>query len=408
MIKELMNRRVATIAALGFASGLPLALSGSTMQAWLTESGIDVATIGMFSVVGLPYLFKFVWAPLLDRYQPGWPGRRRDWILLSQLALAGLLFWLGYADLARGAVAWLGIGAFLVAFMSATQDVAIDAYRTEILAERERGFGAAVFVTGYRVAMLVSGAGALILADALGFPVTFMLMGAILFVGVVANLLGPSPAEDIPVPRTLQAAVIGPWQNFFTRPGAVTLLAIVVLYKLGDAFAGTLTTTFLLRGLDFSLTDVGAINKGLGLFASICGGLYGGALMYRLGLYRSLLAFAWLQAITNFGFLVLALVGKSYLGLVAVIGLENLTGGMGSAAFVALLMAMCDRRFTATQYALLSAAASIGRVVAGPPSGMLVEMLGWPAFFVLTFVVALPAIALLAARRHLVESLEMP
>ncbi len=402
----LANRRIAAIALLGFASGLPLALSDSTLQAWLTAGGVDVRVIGVFSLVGLPYVFKFVWAPLVDRFQPGWPGRRRDWILLSQVALALLLAGAGLGDLAAGPLAWLGVVACLIAFMSATQDIAIDAYRAEVLAERERGFGAAVSVTGYRIAMLVSGAGALALADRIGFAMTYVAMSVILLLGVLATLQAPAVADDVAAPRTLRDAVLGPLQNFFTREAAWTLLLLVLAYKLGDAFAGRLTLVFLLRELGFSLTDVGAIYKGLGLIATIAGALYGGALMVRLGLYRALLLFAWLQAVTNLGFLALALTAPSYWSMIAVVGLENLTGGMGTAAFVALLMAICDRRFTATQFAMLTAVASLGRVIAGPPSGYLVDVLGWASFFAVTFLVALPAIVILVARRRLVETLD--
>lgn len=406
MISTLLNRRVITIALLGFASGLPLALSGATMQAWLTLADVRVTTIGLFSLVGLPYVFKFLWAPIVDRFQPGWPGRRRDWIALCQLSLALLLAVAGFGDLANNHLALLGLVAFLIAFMSATQDIAIDAYRTEVLAERERGFGAAVSVTGYRAAMLVSGAGALLLADQVGFATTYLVMSAVVAGGVVFTLLGPPVATDVAAPKTLMAAFRDPLREFFGREAALSLLLLVLLYKLGDAFAGTFTTTFLLRGPGFSLTDVGAINKGLGLAASIFGALYGGALMVRLGLYRSLLIFAWLQAVTNLGFLVLAVMEKSYLAMVAVIGLENVTGGMGTAAFVALLMAICDRRYTATQFAMLTAAASLGRVFAGPPSGYLVKALGWPEFFAVTFIVALPAIVLLGRMRARVERLD--
>lgn len=408
MAPALINRRIVTVAVLGFASGLPLALSDSTMQAWLTQAGVDVRTIGWFSLVGLPYVCKFLWAPLLDRYQPGWPGRRRDWTLLTQVMLAALLAVIGLGDLASGPLQLLGLAAFLIALCSATQDIAIDAYRADVLGERERGFGAAVSTAGYRIAMLVSGAGALLLADRIGFANTYLMMAGVLVVGVIANLAGPPVSGNVQAPRTLADAVIGPLRNFFGREAALGVLLLIFLYKLGDAFAGRLTTNFLLRELGFTLTDVGAIYKGLGLVASIAGALYGGMLMYRLGLYRALVMFAWLQAVTNLGFCVLALNGPSYPIMVGVIGLENLTGGMGTAAFVALLMALCDRRFTATQFALLTAVASLGRVFAGPPAGYLVDALGWPVFFALTFVIALPAIWILARHRRLIERLEIP
>lgn len=405
MSATLLNRRVATVTALGFASGLPLALSAGTLQAWLTVEGVDVRTIGVFSLVGLPYVCKFLWAPLLDRYQPGWPGRRRDWMLLTQVLLAALLFMAGYGGLAAGGLPLLAAMAVAIAFLSATQDVAVDAYRSEVLHERERGFGAAVSVTGYRLGMLAAGAGALLLADHLGFARVYEIMALLLLLGAAASLLGPDLPPNVRPPSDLVSAVIEPLSEYFRREAALSLLVLVFLYKLGDAFAGSLSTLFLIGQLGFTLTEVGTVAKGLGLAASVAGALYGGVMMQRLGLYRSLLLFAWLQAFTNLGFGLLALLGKSYAAMVAVVGLENLAGGMGTAAYLALLMAICDRRYTATQFALLSAVASLGRVLSGPPAGYMVKAAGWPAFFAMTFVLALPAIVLLMRRRGLIEGL---
>ena len=405
MSATLLNRRVATVTALGFASGLPLALSAGTLQAWLTVEGVDVRTIGVFSLVGLPYVCKFLWAPLLDRYQPGWPGRRRDWMLLTQVLLAALLFMAGYGGLAAGGLPLLATMAVAIAFLSATQDVAVDAYRSEVLHERERGFGAAVSVTGYRLGMLAAGAGALLLADHLGFARVYEIMALLLLLGAAASLLGPDLPPNVRPPSDLVSAVIEPLSEYFRREAALSLLVLVFLYKLGDAFAGSLSTLFLIGQLGFTLTEVGTVAKGLGLAASVAGALYGGVMMQRLGLYRSLLLFAWLQAFTNLGFGLLALLGKSYAAMVAVVGLENLAGGMGTAAYLALLMAICDRRYTATQFALLSAVASLGRVLSGPPAGYMVKAAGWPAFFAMTFVLALPAIVLLMRRRELIEGL---
>ncbi len=406
MSSALLNRRVASVALLGFSSGLPLALSAGTLQAWLTVQGVEVKQIGLFSLVGLPYVLKFLWAPLLDRYQPGWPGRRRDWMLLTQVTLALLLFAAGAANLAAGALPVLALVAVAIATVSATQDVAIDAYRAEVLQDRERGFGAGAAVTGYRIGMLVAGAGALLVADQIGFAQVYQWLAVLLLVGAAASVFGPELARDVPAPGNLAAAVIEPLREYFRREAAVPLLVLIFLYKLGDAFAGGLTTNFLLDALGFTLTDVGAIYKGLGLVASIAGALYGGGMMVRLGLYRALMLFAWLQAFTNLGFALLAMTGKSYAAMVVVVGLENLAGGMGTAAYLALLMAICDRRYTATQFALLSAVASLGRVFAGPPAGYMVETAGWPTFFVMTFVLALPAIVILKRRRALVEGLD--
>ncbi len=406
MGKALLNTRVMTVAVLGFSSGLPLALSAGTLQAWLTVQGLEVHEIGLFSLIGLPYVLKFLWAPLLDRYQLGWPGRRRDWMLLTQLLLALLLFTVGAANLAAGALPILAVVAVMIATLSATQDVAIDAYRAEVLQETERGFGAGATVTGYRIGMLLAGAGALLLADKIGFAQVYQWLALVLLIGAAASVLGPEVAQDVPAPQNLAAAVIEPLREYFRRESAVPLLVLIFFYKLGDAFAGGLTTNFLLDAMGFTLTDVGAIYKGLGLVASIAGALYGGAMMVRLGLYRALMLFAWLQAFTNLGFAVLAVTGKSYLAMVAVVGLENLAGGMGTAAYLALLMSICDRRYTATQFALLSAVASLGRVFAGPPAGYLVESVGWPIFFVMTFALALPAIVILKRRRALLASLD--
>jgi PAT family beta-lactamase induction signal transducer AmpG len=387
---------------LGFASGLPLALSGQTLQAWLTTEGIDLLTIAAFSLVGLPYTLKVAWAPLMDRFVPPWLGRRRGWILLTQALLVGLLFAMAAVQPAE-TVLVVGALAVGIAFCSASQDVAIDAYRADLLRPRERGLGSALSVAGYRVAMLVSGGIALIIADYAGWQVTYCAMAALLGIGVIACVFGPEPSWHAEPPRSLQDAIVRPFLEFLGRRHALALLAFIILYKFGDAFAGTLTTTFLLRGLGFSLTDVGVVNKGIGLAATIIGGLVGGLLVMRASLFSCLLGFGVLQAVTNLGFMLLAISGKSYAGMVAVIVLENLSGGMGTTAFVALLIALCDHRYTATQFALLSALAAIGRVFVGPPAGMLVDATGWPQFFFATFAAALPGLALLFPLRTEIE-----
>jgi MFS transporter, PAT family, beta-lactamase induction signal transducer AmpG len=388
------SRRVAVMALAGFSSGLPLALTGGTLQAWMTVAGVDLRTIGIFALVGLPYTVKFLWSPLLDRFVPPRMGRRRGWMILAQAALL-----LGIAAMAAGnprqAPLALGTLALLVAFASASQDIVIDAYRTDVLRPPERGLGAGVFVTGYRVAMLVSGGLALILAERIGWRSTYLLMAALMTVGISAALFGPEPETRAPPPRTLKEAVIGPLTEFFSRRAAASMLLLIVLYKLGDAYAGTLTTAFLIRGIGFSPTDVGTINKGLGLASLIVGAVFGGAWMVRLGLYRALLIFGALQAVSNLSFMALAWIGKSYGMLVFTVAFENLCGGMGTAAFVALLMALCDHRYTATQYALLSSLAALGRIFVAPTSGFLVEVVGWAPFFFITTLSALPGLGVL-------------
>jgi len=402
------SRKIGLLLLLGFASGLPLALTAGTLQAWLAAENVDIVAIGWFALVGQPYTYKFVWAPLMDRYVPPFLGRRRGWLLVTQILLAAAIAFMG--TLTPASSAWLlGGTALAVAFLSASQDIVFDALRADWLEREERGAGAAVSVLGYRIAMLVSGAGALILADNwLGWQVTYWLMAALMGVGMVATWFVLEPETKGGAPKTLNEAVAQPFAEFFTREGAVALLLLVVFYKLGDAFAGNLTTTFLLRGPGFSLTEVGAINKGFGLAATIFGALAGGALMAKMRLYRALLVFGLLQAVTNLGFMLLAASGKSYALMVTVIGLENLCGGMGTAAYVALLMALCDRRFSATQYALLSALSAVGRVYVGPVAGYLVAGVGWETFFFFTFLIALPGLALLVWMRARIEQLDSP
>lgn len=402
---SILNVRVATVLFLGFSSGLPLALSGGTLQAWLTVEGVDIKTIGLFTLVGLPYTLKFLWAPLLDRFTVPLFGRRRGWIWVFQALLLILIFAMSMVSPVKAP--WvLAFLAFGLAFASSSQDIVVDAYRTEVLRKKERGFGAAVSVTGYRIAMLVSGALALILSELLGWRTTYMIMAGLMFVGMVTAWLGPEPEDPGTPPRTMREAVRDPLLEFFSRDGAWMMLALIVLYKLGDAFAGSLTTSFLIRGVGFSVGEVGAINKGMGLAATIVGALFGGALMARLGLYRSLLIFGILQAVSNLSFMVLAMMGKSYAMLVFTIAFENLAGGMGTAAFVAFLMTLCHHNYTATQFALLSALAALGRVYVGPVSGELVAGFGWQLFFLVTFLAALPGLALLWKMREKIQALE--
>lgn len=391
------HRRIAVLLLLGFSSGLPLSLTGNTLQAWMAVTGVDFRMIGVFSLLGLPYALKFLWSPLMDRFAPAWLGRRRGWIVVSQFLLILSITAMAFSSPLKAP--WLmGIFALVVAFVSASQDIVIDAYRTDVLPEKERGIGTAVFVTGYRIAMLVSGAIAFIIADRLGWQNTYLIMAGLMLLGVFTTVVGKEPEVKVSPPQSLSDAVLGPLQDFFSRRKAISLLFLIVLYKLGDAYAGTLTTAFLIRGVSFSLTEVGTINKGLGMVSLIVGAVFGGALMVRLGLYRSLIIFGILQAASNLSFMALALVGKSYFMLILAVAVENLTSGMGTAAFVSFLMALCTQRYSATQFALLSSLAALGRVFISPTSGYIVESVGWPVFFFITALAALPGLWML---RHL-------
>ena len=382
------NKRIGLMLPLGFASGLPLALTSGTLQAWLTVAGVDLKTIGIFTLVGLPYSVKFLWAPVMDRVTLPWLGRRRGWMLVTDIAVAGGLALMGLVGTESGPQ-WLGIIAVVVAFMSASLDIVFDAYRTDVLLPAERGFGAAVWVNGYRLALLMASAGALVLADQIGWRGTYLALAGLMAAGIVTILLSPNPPKAGIPPKTLTEAVGLPLRELFSRPGIYGLLSLIVLYKLGDAVAGSLQTAFFIGGLGFTAGEVGYV-KGLGIAATLIGALAGGMVMAKTGLARSLLFFGILQALSNLSFMLLAWIGKSYEALAASVVIENVTGGMGTAAFVALVMSLCDHRYTATQFALLSSLEALGRIFSGRPSAEAVSLLGWGWFFFLSFFLALP------------------
>lgn len=403
------NRRIAVMILLGISSGLPLSLTSGTLQAWMTVAGVNLRTIGIFSLLGLPYTLKFLWSPFMDRFVP--PrlgrllGRRRSWIIVTQLILMAGIFMMGMVP-PKDAPVMVAVLALWVVFFSASQDIVVDAYRTDLLREQERGVGSAVFVTGYRVGMLLSGAMAMIMSDRIGWSNTYFVMSGLMMIGIVTTLLSPEP-EGVPLyPKSLQEAVVGPLKDFFGRRSAVLVLFFIMFYKLGDAYAGTMTTAFLIRGLGFTATDVGTVNKGLGLVSLIVGATLGGTLMVRLGLFRSLLIFGLLQAVSILSFVILAWAGKSYPIMIWAVAFENLTGGMGTAAFVSLLMTLCNHRYSATQFALLSSLAALGRVFITPTSGYVVEAVGWTWFFVIAALTAAPGLFLLVILQTRIERLK--
>jgi len=386
------SKRVGMLIALGFASGLPLALTRTTLGAWMTNAGVDLKTIGLFALVTLPYSFKFVWAPLLDRFSFPLFGRRRGWMVLAQV---GLLIGIGVMSKINPQNAPLAIAAMavLVAFFSASQDVAADAYRTDVLPPAERASGTSTWIMGYRIAMLVSGAGALVLSDHMPWSRVYFIMALLMGIGIVATWLAPEP-EAVRPPRTIADAVVKPFVDFFTRKGAVLALAFVMLYRMGDTIAGGMVMPFLiLRG--FSNSEIGYWNKGVGFAATIVGVMLGGGLVAKFGVRRCLLSFGALAALANTGYLALAIYGKSLALLAVAIGIDNVFGGMVDAAFAAFVMSLCNRSFSATQFALLSSASTlIGRLVSAG-SGWLALSVGWPAFFTITIVAVLPSLVLL-------------
>jgi len=398
------SKKMAVMLLLGFSSGLPLALTGGTLQAWLTVSGVDLKTIGLYSLIGIPYTVKFLWSPFMDRFIPPFFDRRRGWIALCQITLAISIVLIGFQD-PQKMVLSIAMLALFTAFASASQDIVIDAYRTDILESVERGLGSAIFVTGYRIGMLISGAFAMILSDRIGWQNTYLVMSGLMALNILSTLIAPKPSEVVSPPKTLQEAVWGPLKDFFTRNHAFIFLLAIILYKLGDAYAGTLTTAFLIRGVGFSPTDVGAINKGFGLFALILGAMAGGTLMVKMRLFNALIVFGSFQAVSNLSFILLDIYGKHYELMIFTIAFENFTGGMGTSAFIALLMSLCNAQYSATQYALLSSLASLGRVFIAPTSGYVVSMTGWSVFFFITFLSALPGLIILILMKKSIDNL---
>lgn len=396
--KTYINRKFISIFILGFASGLPLALTSSALQAWYTGAGESIVTIGFLGLLGQPYVYKFLWSPLVDRFVIPILGRRRGWVAAMQVLLIISIALMALFSPAKQPII-LALFGLCVALFSATQDVALDAYRTDVLSSDERGVGAASWVGGYRIAMLVSGGVGFIIADSIGWPRTYLVMALLMCIGLITTLLSPNETNGHIAPKSLAIAIIEPFENLWQRLPLVWICLFIILYKLGDAFALTLTTPFLLRGLHFSLTEIGVVVKGVGLLATLIGVFLGGGLMNKLGMFRALMFFGILQAISNLFFMLLAIVGHNVGLMTTAIFIEQLCGGLGTAAFLAFLMSLCDHRYTATQFALLSALSAVGRVFVGPFAGIMVAQMGWTLFYLGTFFFALPGLVVLLVIR---------
>jgi PAT family beta-lactamase induction signal transducer AmpG len=388
--------KMAALVFLGFSSGLPFILTNDVLKGWLTVENIDLATIGLFSLVALPYSFKWAWAPLVDRYIPPIFGRRRGWIFIMQVALLVAIAAMAFHDPATS-LRMLSINAFMVAFFSATQDVAVDAYRTDVLEDREMGAGAAVFVLGYRIALLVSGAFAFMLADRLSWPTVYIVMALLMLPGMIAAWRAPEPVLTDRPPQTLRDAVVLPFRDFFQRAGVFLGLAVllfIVLFKLPDYLGASLRTPFLVQ-TGFSETEIGAIMGGIGLGATVVGSLFGGVAVAKLGINRSLWIFGLLQAASNLMYYFQAVIGKNNNFLVVTMVIENFCTGLVSAGFVAFLMSLCSIRFSATQFALLSSLMSASRDIVVAPFGGVAESTGWPTYFLITLAAGIPGLLLL-------------
>jgi PAT family beta-lactamase induction signal transducer AmpG len=398
------DRRVLQVLALGFSSGLPFLLTYSTLSAWLATGGVRRATIGTFALVGTPYAFKFIWAPLMDRVPPPLPlGRRRGWGITIQILLIGAVLGLGMCD-PKHSLPRMAALAVLVAFLSASQDIVIDAWRVESLNPDEQAPGAAMVQSGYRIAMLVSGAGSLFIAAYAGWFAAYATMAALVGVGLLVFLLGPEPKVSaeisyatgsgwLAIRDAFGTAVIGPFRDFMHRPLWPVILIAIFGYKLGEAMAGVMSTPLYIS-LGFSLPEIATASKIFGFFSIVAGALIGGVVTTRYGIRRSLILCGILQSVGNLFFVLQAIEGHRIGYLALCVTAENLTGAMAGTALVTYLSSLCSPAFTATQYALLAALASVGRTVVASTGGILSERIGWVRFFLLTSVVALPTILL--------------
>ena len=417
-LKVFFSRKMAAILALGFSSGLPYVLANDAFTGWMSKSGFDLKTIGWFGLVTLPYSLKFLWSPFIDRFIPPFLGRRRGWMIISQIALfvsiVVLTAQMAYiSSLAPekpsfSALNLLAILAAILVFLSATQDIVIDAYRTDVLEEKEVGSGASLTILGYRIAILLTGWAGFVLADQITWPGVYTIMAFFMGIGIIATIFAPEPTRNATPPETLFDAVINPFLEFFERLGykqALLALIFIILYRLGDAMVAKMAVPFLGdQGVKFSSADIGNIRNGLGLVATIVGTLAGGSILSKIGINKSLWVFGILQAISNLGYFLLALTGKSYVMMILAINVENFSGGLGTAGFVGFLMSLCNPSFSATQFALLSSLMAVGRDMIGSPlAGELAQNFkatpenlgGWGTFFLLTLLAALPGLMLL-------------
>lgn len=387
------SKRMLIAFLMGFYSGLPLLLTGSVLQAWMREDGVDLTTIGLFALAGLPYTVKFLWAPFIDRFIPSFLGRRRGWLLIIQICLSLAIAALGCFQPAVHP-GYVALSALVVTFFSATQDIIVDAYRREALSDDEQGLGASFYVNGYRLGMLLASGGGLILADFISFTQVYSLLAVIMLTGVVTTLFAAEPPTPPRCPQTLTEAVIQPFTEFFKKQDAALILLFILLYKLGDTMANHMSIPFYLD-LGYQKTEIGTVVKLFGFWATILGGFIGGACILRTGIYPALWGFGVLQALSTAGFAALAQIGPSLGGLVVVISFENLSAGMGTAAFIAFMATQTDKRFTATQYALLSSLMGIPRVLIAAPTGWMATVMGWQTFFLFCSILAAPGMLLL-------------
>lgn len=402
----LASPKMVAIMVLGAASGFPNQITESALQAWLKDFGTSNTQIGILSYVALPYLLKFLWAPAIDRYPLPFLGRRRGWIAVTQLALAGAI---GLFALQNPGVSLtpIAICAVAIVFFSATQDIAIDAYRTDVSQPNERGLAAAANNLGYRTSAWLASAFALVVADYFGWKPAFLILAVVMAAFCFATLFAPEPHYEHQPPRTLRESLVVPLRELLGTPSALAFIALVVLFKVGDAFALRLFTPFMMD-VGFTKTEIALVLKALFTASAIVGAILGGVAMVRLGLFKSMLIFGAVQAISNLLYYAMALTGKNYLLMIAAVSIDNVAGSMGNIASVALIMALCDVRYSAFQYALLSAIALTPRYLLGGPAGWIADTAGWDMYYIISVLLALPGLLLVWLMRDKIQLLDQP
>lgn len=398
------SRRMAVLFVLGFSSGLPLLLTGQTLQAWLTAEQVPLARIAAVSSVGLAYTFKFAWAPLLDRFELPVLGRRRGWVLVFQLGLVGAIAAMSLLDPGRDAAAVVAV-AIAIAVLSASQDVVLDAYMTDVLAPHERAAGASVNVVGYRIATVASSSLALVMADHVAWPAIWLTMAAFMALAIAGTLIAEEPAVAARPPRTIAQSIALPVADFWRRyrGGAIAVLGFAAIYRFGDYFAQALVIAFLRRGAGFDFTEIAAVYKLLGFVGIVIGGALSGGLVARFGMRRMLLAFGALSAATHLLYVWLAVAGKSIAVFCVAVACDTTANAMGAAAFVGFLMSVCSPAVSATQFALLTSLTSVGQRVFGPFADRVVDAIGWPGYFAVCAAMVLPGLALVGPATRIAE-----
>lgn len=393
IIKKILTKKMLFMLFHGVSAGTPLLLIGGTLQALLKDSNVSLETIGLLSLARTPYSLKPFWSPLLDRYKLGFLQRRKGWIFFFQILLAFSIASLGSIDPIKMPFLF-GFMALLTGFFASSQDIVIDAYRREILDDDELGLGSTIYIQGYRVGMIFAGAMALYLSDEIGWQMVYFIMGGIMLLSAMLTFFAPIENDKIPTPKSISESIIGPFKDFFSRDGAFLMLGFILFYKLGDQMASNMTMPLYLE-IGFTKTQVGVISKAWGMAATFLGSFLGGTIILKMGILRSLWAFGFLQMISTFGFSILYKIGNSIPVLSGVIAFENLSAGMGTAAYAAYMASITNKKFTATQYGLLTSLMALPMTIFAAPTGWMAKEMGWFNFFLFCTLIAVPGMFLL-------------